>query len=194
LYARFKSTKIEAKRRREDSASLFANSRRDKPKFAGESIEPHDTNGFIDYISGPIIPGVPRDYVKFEVCETGKVEERTTTSPFGFMQRVYVSRDCPFEEGWGFATKRMSLPNNYNKSPYYFIRIPVSQFEKIGKYKVTGLWSSEVFGSFKAEEYFNDSKNAYQTKGWTVSVTEGNTMDGYVYCKYVPESFPRLKR
>jgi hypothetical protein len=83
----------------------------------------------------------------------------------------------------------MSSPGLYDKGPYYFLRVPVAQFEQIGRYKVSGLWTDRAFGSTKPEEYIDAIKGVTQTKGWTVKIKEGNTMDGYVYCKYVPDSF-----
>jgi hypothetical protein len=179
-----------------------SNARREKPKFAGEQVTPdtHSTEhgAFVNYLSTPVLlDGKPADYIKFEVCETGKIEERSVDNRLGYQggQGIYVSRDCPYEEGWGFATRRMGrAPRVYDRAPYYFLRIPIGQFEQIGDYKVSGSWADKAFGSSKPHEYYNNTKAAYQTKGWTVNVKEGNTMDGYVYCKYLPLSFPSLER
>jgi len=138
--------------------------------------------------------------VRFEVCQASKREvynpdDKLKALGFGMggTVPVYTSRDCPIEDGWMFATRRMEdgeennarflRPWRHDREVFYFIRIPISQFSRIGPHPVSGLWNTGTVGTATA---VNDGQI---TMGWTVSISNNDTMDGYVYCRYNEGAF-----
>jgi len=124
-------------------------------------------------------------YVDYEVCQAESLTQITNeATPLLAFRKIWTAPGCPFEEGWGFA-----MQNRKNSSgPYYFVRVPVEQFETINNQVVRGKFS----GNFAATPQIAD--NGTYTVGWKINVYDQKKADVHVYCKYVADAFPDVRR